>query len=179
MPDDKQWATDRATILQALGVLDPDGNPTARLDIVKAADVARLTQEDWQKERDKMVKTCNQCHSVNFAKAELEKGDKMIKEVDRLMAEAIRAVAFRTVALLSKDGIISKPESYPYPDLLTFHDAPTLIEQKLFVMYFEYRMRTFQGTFHANPDYAFWYGWSSMQRALTEIQYLLDEMRQK
>jgi hypothetical protein len=100
----------------------------------------------------------------------------MIKEADHLMAEAIRVVAS-----LYKDGIIPKPESYAYafPDLLTFHDAPTLIEQKLFVMYFEYRMRTFQGTFHANPDYAFWYGWSSMQRALTEIKYLADEMRQK
>ena len=176
MPEDEQWAADRATILQALGVLDPDGNPTARLDIVKAADIARLTQEDWQKERDKMVKTCNQCHSVNFAKAELEKGDNMIKEADRLIAEAIR-----TVASLYKDGILAKPENYTYafPDLLTFHDAPTLVEQKLFVMYLEYRMRTFQGTFHANPDYALWYGWSSMQRALTEIKYLADEMRQK
>ena len=176
MPEDEQWAADQATILQALGVLDPDGNPTARLDVVKAADVARLTQEDWQKERDKMVKTCNQCHSVNFAKAELEKGDNMIQEADRLMAEAIRIVAS-----LYKDGILSKPDSYTYafPDLLTFHDAPTLIEQKLFVMYLEFRMRTFQGTFHANPDYALWYGWSSMQRALTEIKSLADELRQK
>ena len=55
MPDDKQWAADRATILQGLGVLDPEGKPTDRLAVVKAADVARLTQEDWQKERDKMV----------------------------------------------------------------------------------------------------------------------------
>ncbi len=62
MPKDKQWAADRATILQALGVLDPDGKPTARLDVVKAADVARLTAEDWQRERDKMIKTCSQCH---------------------------------------------------------------------------------------------------------------------
>jgi len=43
MPQDKEWAADRATILQALGVLDPDGKPTARLDVVKKADVARLT----------------------------------------------------------------------------------------------------------------------------------------
>src|SRR3989304_986949 len=93
MPDDKQWAADRATILQGLGVLDPDGKPAERLDVVKAANVARLTQENWQKERDKMIKTCNQCHSVNFAKGELIKGDQMIKEVDRLMAEAILIVA--------------------------------------------------------------------------------------
>jgi hydroxylamine dehydrogenase len=174
MPEDKQWTADRTTVLQGLGVLDPDGKPTARLDVVRAANIARLTQEDWQKERDKMVKTCNQCHSINFAKAELEKGDQMIKESDRLMAEAIR-----TVAALYKEGIIDKPKNYayPFPDLLTFHDAPTVIEQKLFVMFLEHRMRTFQGTFHANPDYALWYGWSEMQRDLTEIKEMAKELQ--
>ena len=176
MPEDKQWAADRATILQALGVLDPDGKPTARLEVVKAADVARLTQEAWQKERDKMIKTCNQCHSVNFARAEMEKGDKMIKAADHLMAEAIH-----TIVSLYKDGILQKSEHYTYsfPDLLTFHDAPTPIEQKLFVMFLEHRMRTFQGTFHANPDYALWYGWSEMQRDLSEIKMRAKELRSK
>jgi len=107
MPEDKQWAADRATILQGLGVLDPQGNPTDRLAVVKAADIVRTTQEDWQKERDKMVKTCNQCHSVNFAKAELEKDDQMIREADRLMAEGIRIVAD-----LYQDGILKKPMKY-------------------------------------------------------------------
>ncbi len=174
LPEDKQWADDRVTILQALGVLDPEGKPTPRLDVVKAADVARLTPEDWQKERDKMIKTCNQCHSANFARREMEKGDRMIKEADHLLAEAIRAVA-----ALYKDGILPKPKSYTYafPDLLTFHDAPTVIEQKLFVMFLEHRMRTFQGTFHANPDYALWYGWSEMQRDLAEIKEMADEFR--
>ena len=176
MPEDKQWAADRATILQGLGVLDPAGNPTERLAIVKSADVVRLTQEDWQKERDKMLKTCNQCHSVNFAKAELEKGDQMIKEADHLMAEAIRVIND-----LYKDGILKKPMKYIHAssDLLTFHDAPTVIEQKLFVMFLEHRMRTFQGTFHANPDYALWYGWSAMQRDLTEIKTIAADMREK
>jgi hydroxylamine dehydrogenase len=174
LPDDKQWAADRATILQGLGVLDPAGKATGRVDVVKAADVARLTQEDWQRERDKMLKTCNQCHSANFAKAELEKGDQMIKEADRLMAEAIR-----TVAALYKDGILAKPKGYAYafPDLLTFHDAPTTIEQKLFVMFLEHRMRAFQGTFHANPDYALWYGWSELRRDLDEVKTMAAELR--
>jgi hypothetical protein len=174
LPEDKQWAADRVTILQGLGVLDPEGKPTPRLDVVKAADVARLTPEDWQKERDKMIKTCNQCHSANFARREMEKGDRMIKEADHLLAEAIRAVA-----ALYKDGILPKPKSYTYafPDLLTFHDAPTVIEQKLFVMFLEHRMRTFQGTFHANPDYALWYGWSETQRDLAEIKEMADEFR--
>lgn len=173
MPEDKAWATARATILQALGVLDPDGNPTARLDIVKGADVARLTQEDWQQERDKMLKICSQCHSINFAKSELDKGDQMIREADLVMAEAIRIITD-----LYKDGIIKKPKNYayPFPDLLAFHDAPTVIEQKLFIMFLEHRMRTFQGTFHANPDYALWYGWSEMQRDLTEIKAMAEEL---
>jgi len=129
MPEDRRWATDRATLLKGLGVLDPEGNQTGRLEVVKLADVARLTQEDWQKERDKMVKTCRQCHSTNFVKAELTKGDQMIKEADRLMAEAIM-----TVAGLYKDGLLPKPKNYAYafPDLLTFHDAPTTPELSKF-----------------------------------------------
>jgi hypothetical protein len=176
LPDDAQWAADRVAILQALGVLDPDGQPTARLDVVKAANVARLTQDAWQEQRDKMTATCSTCHSANFAKAELAKGDDMIREADRLMAEAIR-----TVAGLYKDGLLPKPDGYAYafPDLLTFHDAPTVIEQKLFVMFLEHRMRAFQGTFHANPDYALWYGWSELKRDLTEIKTLATELREK
>ncbi len=174
MPADKQWAADRVTILKGLGVLDPDGKPTARLDVVKAAKVARLTEEEWQAERKKMLQTCNQCHSGNFAKGELEKGDQMIREADRLMAEAIE-----TVAGLYQDGTLAKPGNYAYayPDLLTFHDAPTPVEQKLFVMHLEHRMRAFQGTFHANPDYALWYGWSEMKRDVAEIKQLAGEMR--
>jgi len=174
MPDDKQWAEDRATILKALGVLDPSGKPTQLLEIVKAADVARLNQEDWDKERNKMIEVCSKCHSENYVKAELKKGDDIIKNADRLMAEAINIVAD-----LYKDGIIKKPANYShaYPMLLTFHDAPTVIEQKLFVMFLEHRMRTFQGTFHNNPDYALWYGWSEMQRDLSEIKELAQQMR--
>lgn len=174
LPEDKEWAADRATILEALGVLDPEGKPTSLVATVQAADVARLTQEDWQKERDKMLKTCNQCHSGNFAKEQLQAGDDMIKHADHLMAEAIRIVAG-----LYKDGVLPQPKNYayPFPNLLAFHDAPTVIEQKLFVMYLEHRMRTFQGTFHGSPDYALWYGWSEMQRDLTEIRELAESMR--
>ena len=47
----------------------PTASPPRWLDVVKAADLARLDQASWQAERDKMLKTCNQCHSGNFAKA--------------------------------------------------------------------------------------------------------------
>jgi len=176
MPEDPQWAADRATILQALGVLDPEGNPTGRLEVVKAADVARLTQEDWERERAKMLAVCGQCHSMNFARAELQKGDDMIRETDHLLAEAIRIIAGLYV-----DGILETPAGYQhaFPDLLTFHDAPTSIEQTLFVMHLEHRMRAFQGTFHANPDYALWYGWSEMRRDLQEIKEEAERLRRE
>ena len=112
-----------------------------------------------------MLRVCNQCHSLHFARADLEKGDQMIRAADRLLAEAIRLVAG-----LYKDGILKTPPhyAYPFPELLAFHDAPPPIEQKLLVMHLEHRMRTFQGTFHANPDYALWIRrrlWPSIRRA--------------
>jgi cytochrome c553 len=174
LPDDEQWKADQITILQALGVLDPKGNPTARLEVVEAAQVARLTQEEFDTERKKMVDTCRECHSENFALAELEKGDDMIREADHLLAKAIRIIA-----ALYEDGILAKPADYTYafPDLLTFHDAPTPIEQRLFEMHLKHRMRTFQGAFHANPDYALWYGWSEMVRDLAEIEEMAAYVR--
>ena len=174
LPEDPQWKADQITILQALGVLDPEGNPTARLDVVKAAQVARLTQEEFDAERAKLLAACSDCHSENFAKAEMAKGDDLIREVDHLLAQAIRVITG-----LYADGILEKPEGYAYafPDLLTFHDAPTPIEQTLFEMHLKHRMRAFQGAFHANPDYALWYGWSEMVRDLADIQKMAKEMR--
>jgi hydroxylamine dehydrogenase len=174
MPEDKQWDADRAAILQALHILGMDRNTTSRLLVVQGAGMARLNQAEWQNERDKMLAACTQCHGSSFAKGELEKGDQIIREADHLMAEAIRVVAG-----LYKDGVLTKPESYDFafPDLLAFQDAPTPIEQKLFVMFSEHRMRTFQGVFHGNPDYAFWYGWSELKRDLTDIKYMGEALQ--
>jgi len=176
LPDDKEWAADRTTVLQALGVLDPDGKPTKRLDAIKEARIARLTQEEWQAQRDGMLKVCHNCHSANFAKAQLQAGDDMIRQADHVTAEGIMVVAG-----LYKDGILQKPRdyAYPFPDVLTFHDAPSTIELKLFEMIMEHRMRTFQGTFHSNPDYALWYGWSALQRDLVEIKEMAADLREK
>jgi hypothetical protein len=71
------------------------------------------------------------------------------------------------------------PESYDYafPDLLTFHDAPTAIAQTLFEMHLKYRMRAFQSAFHANPDYALWYGWNEMIRDLQDIREKAKDLR--
>ena len=174
LPEDPQWKADQITILQALGVLDGEGQPTARLDVIKAADVARLTQEAFDAERDKLLAVCGDCHSMNFAKAEMAKGDDMIREVDHLLAQGIREI----VALYAEGILTAKGQAVAgFPDLLTFHDAPTVIEQRLFEMHLKHRMRAFQGTFHANPDYALWYGWSEMVRDLTDIREMAADLR--
>ncbi len=186
LPEDKQAADDRVTILMALGVLDPEtGKPTPILDAVKAVDMARLDQESWQKERDKMLKVCSQCHSEKYAKEQLDAADTMFVKIDRLMAEGIN-----TVAALYKDGIIKKPAGYPanFPFLLAFmhtngtdwnkdYDKISYIDQVLLQMYMKHRMRAYQGFFHVNPDYAYWYGFAEMYKDLGEIKELAKVMR--
>ncbi|NOY76836.1 MAG: cytochrome C [Calditrichaeota bacterium] len=172
---DKEWMGYRVTILKALGVLDKDGKPTKRLDIVKAGKLARLTKESWQAERDRMLKNCEKCHSANFSKENLKNADLMLKAADSLFAEAIE-----TVAGLYRDGIIpekTNQATYPYPDLLTFYEVNTHIEEILYEMFMDHRMKTFQAAYHFNPDYTTWYGYAKMKKDLVEIKELAANMR--
>jgi hypothetical protein len=181
-PPDPQWKADRTTILKALGVLNPGtGEPTARLQAVKELDLARLTEEAWSREREKMIKVCKQCHAEPYARKQLEMGDAILQKGDRLMAEAIEIVAS-----LYADGVIPKPADYAfaYPDLLYFMrtqgkglDKLSYIDQILTQMYMKSRMRTYQAFFHVNPDYAYWYGWAMMVKDLGEIQELAHTLR--
>jgi hypothetical protein len=164
--DDKEWMKDRVTILQAIGVLDDKGNPTARLDIVKAGKVMRLTKGEFKEKRDKMTAICAKCHGAAYAKGQLDAADKVIKDVDKIMAEAISVVHD-----LYKGGMLQKPAGWTFaPDLLQFYEAKSAVEQDLYVMFFEYRMRAFQGAFHMNPDYMHWYGWAPMKETLQKIK---------
>jgi hypothetical protein len=170
---DAEWMGYRTTILKGLQVLDPKGNPTPRLEVVKAGKVARLSMEEWQKERNAMLATCGRCHSSRFARQNLENGDAMIKEADRLMAQGINLVA-----ALYEEGIIQpQPGKLPYPDLLTFYEAMTPIEQRLYVMFLEHRMRTFQGAFHINPDYVTWYGLAELKKDVVDMTKEAQLMR--
>jgi hydroxylamine dehydrogenase len=176
LPDDPKWAADRITIFQAMGLFGMDGKPTAAIEGAKRLGLFRFTNEEWQKERDKMIKTCAQCHTTSFAKAELAKGDSLIREADSLMAQGIRIVAD-----LYKDGIVRKPDSYPapFPMVLTFHEAPNPAEAKLFLMFLNHRSMMFIGAFHNNPEYPVWYGYSEMLADLYEIRKEAAELRKE
>ena len=63
-----------------------------------------------------------------------------------------------------------------YPDLLTFYDATTPIEQPLYVMFLEHRMQAYQGAYHMNPDYVTWYGLAEMKKDLAEIRNEANRM---
>ncbi len=174
MPEDKEWAAAQTTIMQALGMLDPKGKPTPRYQRIKELDLARLTKEDWQKERDRMKKTCLECHPPVFVDRLFENADRMVMESDILLAKAIRIVSG-----LYKDNIVAKPWNYPYsfPDFFAVHDARTPIEQKLYLMFLKHRMSAFQGAFHTNPDYALWYGLFELRVDLAEISALDKQLR--
>ncbi len=173
--DDKEWWNNRVIILKALGVLDDKGNPTERFEAVKAAKLARLTKEEWQRERDKMLETCSKCHSRSYAENQLASADSILKRADSLMAEAILVVKG-----LYDDGILEKPANWKFaPDLLQFYESRTSIEQELYVMFLEYRMRAFQGAFHMNPDYMHWYGWARMKESLQKIKDEAEMLRKK
>ncbi len=186
LPEDPQWKADQITILNALGVLNPEtGEPGPVYAAVAAVDLARLDKESFDKERNKMIAICSECHSEKFATERLNLGDSFFPEIDRMMADAIE-----TVAALYKDGIIKQPADYPfnYPFLLTFMETGgaagrtdssklSFIDQVLLRMYMKHRMRAYQGFFHVNPDYAYWYGYAQMTKDLGEIKELDRTMR--
>jgi nitrate/TMAO reductase-like tetraheme cytochrome c subunit len=173
--DDKEWLADRVTILQGLGVLDDKGNPTDRLKVVQAGKVARLSKEEFDAARAKVLAACTMCHAKTYAQAELAKGDDVVRQTDRLMAAAIREVDG-----LYRDGILARPADVPFSvDLLRFYENRHPIEQTLWTMFLEHRMRAFQGAFHMNPDYQHWYGWAEMKRDLVEIRAEAARLRRE
>jgi hydroxylamine dehydrogenase len=164
--DDQEWWNDRVEILKALGVLDDQGQETARMAAFKAVKVARFSKEEFDTLRREYQTACTKCHSASFVSEQMAANDGIIREADKVMAEAIRIVRG-----LYDEGLLKKPEGWKVaPDLLQFYEAQSSIEQELYTMFMEYRMRAFQGAFHNNPDYLHWYGWAAMKEALQRIE---------
>jgi hydroxylamine dehydrogenase len=142
----------------------------------KKLDLFRFTDEEFRKERNKMITTCTECHTKSYAETELAKGDALLREADKIMAQGIREVAS-----LYRDGIVKKPEGYPapFPVILTFHEAPNPAEGKLFQMFLDHRPLVYMGAYHNNPEYPIWYGYSEMLADLYEIRKEAAELRKE
>ena len=163
----------QASILKGLGVLDEKGEFTALLDVVKAGDMVRLDKADFDAERKRITGQCLKCHGANFVKANIANADLMLKEINRIFAEAIEIVAG-----LRRDGLIEVEEGEGvYPQLLQFYEVDTHVEQILYEMFMDHRMKAFQATYHMNPDYATWYGYAKMKKDLAEIKEIDAELR--
>ena len=85
--------------------------------------------------------------------------------MDKIMAEGIRIVQG-----LYKSGVINARRLEFWPGPLVVYEAKSSIEQELYVMFMEYRMRAFQGAFHFNPDYMHWYGGGTIRGVVAENQ---------
>lgn len=172
---DEEWMGYRVSILKALGVLDNEGKPTGRLDVVKAADMARLTEESFNAEREAMVTTCKKCHSENYVTKSLENSDQMIKAADKIFAEAIELVAKLYMDKILKPT--TNAATFPYPDLLTFYEVDSHIEELLYEIFMDFRMKTYQASFHLMPDYTTWYGLAKMKETLVEMKDINQQLR--
>lgn len=174
LPEDPQWRADQLTILQALGLLDAAGAPTLRLETARDLDLFRRSSEAFDTERERMFEVCNTCHSGNFVRMELQHGDELIREADRLFARAIRVVAD-----LYRDGVLVRPEGRTggSSDLLAMQGVPSPIERRLFEMHLAHRLRTFQGAFHSNPDASLGQGFSRLATDLADIEAMAADLR--
>jgi hypothetical protein len=173
LDDDPQWTLDRALILQAAGVLDENLQPTERfVEIVVQARAARGPAE-FNAIRAKMKNVCKECHASRFVNQFFKAADDVVRQTDRQFAKAIKAIQD-----LYKDGILKKPAGRKYaPDLLHYYDAPTSIEQDLYLIFLEYKQRAFQGGFHVNYDYMHWYGWAPLKETVTRILEEAERLR--
>ncbi len=174
---DEAWWTDRLEILKALGVLDAEGKKTALYALVDKLKLARTSKEDFDRLREKQIGICRECHGESMVRERFGIYDGVLREADRVLAEAIRIVAG-----LYRDGLIEPREGAPvkgYPFVLDFYEVDTAVEQELYLMYEEYRMRTYQGAFHENWDYMHWEGWGMMRKSLVKIRDMAKAMRSR
>ena len=54
--------------------------------------------------------------------------------------------------------------------MLNFYEVDTHIEELLYEMFMDFRMKTYQAAFHFKPDYTTWYGYAKMKEALVEMK---------
>ncbi len=119
---DPEWEKDREKIYNALYVMGP----------ARAPEVMRSTYDEWSDLREEMVDRCSACHAESFVRRDLEKGDELLREADRVKAQIIDVVN-----MLYEEGSIDDRTRFELYRESTAH-----------------RFATFQGGFHNSPLYS-------------------------
>lgn len=172
--DDPEQQKNREKFFMTLGFLDETGGIVEGFTIIKEDD-APLSKEHWKDQRERMIKICSQCHTSSFSKDTLIKADNTVKACDELLIKAANIVEG-----LYTDNIIQKRKRlFPHIDILRFEDFKNPIEERLFGMLVEHKMKTYMGAFHINPAYQHDYGLAEMKRDLREIENMADNLRKE
>ncbi len=171
--DNPEWTYDRAIIMQAVGILDSDFQPTERYtDIIINAESARGPKQ-FNKLRNEMKSYCNNCHPSGLINSKMQYSDNIIKTIDHEFAQAIEAVQ-----ALYRDGILEKPADWKYaPDLFQYAVSRNKLEEELYLIMLQYRQRAFQGAFHSSSLYTHRYGWTPLKKSVSIIMAEAKRLR--
>jgi len=91
---DKEHAKYQKPVIRALKTLGP----------ILAPESTRNSFEEWSKLRADMISVCSNCHSTSFAKKQLERGDEVVKQANKVAAKAILAAEkLRSKKVLSEE----------------------------------------------------------------------------
>jgi hypothetical protein len=150
-------------------VLDARRNPGPRAEEIARAGVAHLDLIDYQNQRLKLTTACRQCHGLPFVREQLDLRDKLLRESDRLTAEAVREVA-----ALQAEQLVPERAGAAFPDLVAAA-AGTPVERRLAKMFFDHRAKLLATAFHMSPDVVRWR--TLLARDLAEIRELAAGLR--
>ena len=141
-----------------------------------------ITEEDFRRERAKMVSVCINCHSKRFAEHKLTVADGTKIASDGVVGEAIDEIVS-----LYRDGLLNPmPEERPENPfvgnklLLTGHmlyEQTSGVEALFFEMYKYYLIHTWKGAYHFSPDWSHWYGNAPMKTNLSKIKNEANQLR--
>jgi hypothetical protein len=170
--EDPEWEEAKASLLKALRVLDPEGNPTPLLKAVVDLRIVRVDPKEFMDARKRLLEVCSGCHSEQFALSYLKAADEVVRWSTIELAKAIELIADARRRGWAPPR--QEEPGNPYPFLLNFYEEPSGIDREAYLIFMEYRMRAFQGMFHVNPDYTHWYGWSQIRRAIGDIKDAIE-----
>lgn len=141
-----------------------------------------ITEEDFRRERAKMVRVCMNCHSKRFAEHKLSVADGV-----KVASDAIAGLAIREIESLYNDGLLNPmPEDRPenpfvgYKLLLTGHmlyEQTSGVEALFFEMYKFDLIHAWKGAYHFSPDWSHWYGNAPLKMKLSRIKNEANQLR--